>query len=391
MKLYLKSIANPYTVFSISWLLCLFLYSLGWAGIYPKLSSELSLFVISLIVVMGLTAIFYKRIKINLTPISVNTYRYKVLFAFNLLLWALNFLYSGIPIFNGLRDLDFGIPFVKIISASLNNFLSIYFFYLFLISGKKKFLLYCGLCFFLFALVISRGNIMLSMVSMFFMWINIKNPILSVTKGITILAFTLTILFLFGVAGNYRTIKNVADNDSSVQDNYSSKLILGIGEASTFYRNYIPGEFFWGYLYISSPLSNLQYNLNKPSKSSTPDNISMLIINEILFDAISNKIDEGYHLNKQTPALLVDTLTVSTAFAGSYVYAGWTGVLIYVVIFWLLPFIYTILLAKNPLAIIGVSVLCTVYFFSIFDNMLILTALTSQLLYPIFMRLSINK
>lgn len=136
-------------------------------------------------------------------------------------------------------------------------------------------------------------------------------------------------------------------------------------------------------MYVTSPLSNLQYNINITNPEFNDYNFYLVIVNETMFDFISKRLDalhKGFERKK--PVLLIDNLTVSTTLAGSYASAGWGGMYYFMIVFWLLPIIYLLSIAKNPLAVIGVSTLCTIYFFSVFDNMLALSGLSIQLFYP---------
>lgn len=156
MKLQLKSIANPYTIFSISWLLCLALYSFGWTDIFPKLSISLIIFLVVLICLFSCTGLIFNKLnlyKIAKKPLIINS---TALFTINVGLYALNFIYSGIPILNGVRDDNFGIPTVIVFSTTLNCFTSVYCFYLFMQTRNKKFLLYSIFCLSFFVLAFSR-------------------------------------------------------------------------------------------------------------------------------------------------------------------------------------------------------------------------------------------
>ncbi|MGI4021468.1 MAG: O-antigen polymerase [Janthinobacterium lividum] len=386
MKLQLKSIANPYTIFSISWLLCLMLYSFGWTDIFPKLSTTLIIFLVVLICLFSITGLIFNKLNlytIAKKPLLINS---TALLTINIGLYALNFFYSGIPILNGVRDDNFGIPTVIVLSTTLNCFTSIYCFYLFMQTRSKKFLLYSVFCLSFFVLAFSRGNIMMSIITMFFLWINIKLPNLTIKKFLGIISGILLVMYLFGVAGNYRTINDLNTQNPKFDKAYNSNVILAIGGASdSFKSSIVPGEFFWTYLYITSPLSNLQYNITKNKPSFTLNGVMYTVIDEILPDAVSKKINDLLGRKRRGADLIVDQLTVPTALTGSYNYAGWGGIAIFLIVFWLFGFIYTFLVLKNPLGIIGMSTLCTVYFFSIFDNMFTLTGLMLQLIFPIIL------
>jgi len=384
MNINLKNIANPFAIFSIAWSLCLFLYSLGWAEIFPTLSLNLFLFLSCLIIVFAITSLAFNKLKSSLQiPKKLS---YKSLIIINTILYGINFLYSGIPLLKGIRDDDFGIPTIIVIATTLNCFTSVYCFYLFLLTRKIKFILLVLFCFSFFLLVFSRGNIIMSGVTMFFLWINVTVPKLNLKRLSVILSGAALVMYLFGVAGNYRSINDLADHNPAIDKTYNSNVIMGLGGASESFRNGpIPGEFFWTYIYITSPLSNLQYTINTRSPSFTLNGLFYIIIDELTFDSISKRIDALLGRKRMEPNLLVEQLTVPTALAGSYNYNGWGGVVFFMIIFWLFPFVYLLLINKNPLGIIGISTLCTVYFFSIFDNMFILSSLMLQIFIPVIM------
>jgi hypothetical protein len=387
MKLNLKNIANPYLAFAMSWFVCLILYALGWSDIFPRLTLTLFLFLSVFIVVFGVTGYLFNRIKFPppRLPDRINPTR---LLLVNILLYSLNFLYSGIPLLNGSRAENFGVPTVIVIATTLNSFTAVYCFYSFLLTGRKKLLLYILICFSLFIMVFSRGNIMMSLVTMFFLWINVSLPNLNLKKMLGITCGVLLVMYIFGVAGNYRTINGIRQEEVQFDDSYNSNVILGIGGATESFRdNIVPGEFFWTYLYITSPLSNLQYNINKNSPGFSFSGLLNIIVDELSFDTVSKRIDGLLGRQRRDPDLIVEQLTVPTTLTGSYNYAGWGGMLFFLLVFWFFPFMYCLAVSKNPFGVIGISTLCTVYFFSIFDNMFILTGLTFQIFYPVIIDL----
>jgi hypothetical protein len=387
MNLNLKRLANPFTLFAILWTVCLILYALGWAEIFPPISVGLFIFISCLIIVFFFTGIIYGKF-IFVTDPQLFKINYKVLLVANALIYASNFLYSGIPIFGGTRDSDFGIPTVIVLATTLNGFTCLYCFNLFLINRKWRFLLFSLSCLLFFVLVFSRGNIMFSLSSMFFLWLNIKKPLLTAKKAMAIFSGLFLVLYLFGVAGNYRTIDDIAARDGNFDKTYNSDIILTVGGASnSFKKNWVPAEYFWSYLYITSPLSNLQYNVNINHPSFTMDGVKNILIDEVMFDSFSKRIDELFGWTRTQPDLIIEQLTVCTALAGSYDDAGYGGMALFIIILWLFPFAYLVIVRKNPMGVIGISILCTVYLFSIFDNTFSLTGLTFQLMYPLIFNL----
>lgn len=251
MKIYLRNFAkSPHLVFVMAWSFCLFLYSLQGAGILPKLSYDLFLFLAGFIFLFGITGFFLNKINFSLRPAKPVNINYKVLMLVNSIIFLPNFVYSGIPILSGVRDDNFGIPSVMIIAISFNGFTCVCCYYMFLLTRKKKFLFYCFYCLMLYFIVISRGYIVMTLLTMFFVWMNLKNPVLTFRRIITITVGVLLVAYIFGVAGNIRTetalatLQNKDDPDYSSLI-YSSDVIMDIGDASRAFTNKtIPGEFF---------------------------------------------------------------------------------------------------------------------------------------------------
>ncbi len=78
------------------------------------------------------------------------------------------------------------------------------------------------------------------------------------------------LLYFFGVLGNYRMVKSS-----------SNEYFMEVAEATDSFRNSrIPKEYFWSYIYISSPLANLQNNINenRPEQIRVKDFISTELI-----------------------------------------------------------------------------------------------------------------
>jgi hypothetical protein len=357
----------------------------------PALSYDLFLFLACFIVLFGMTSFFLYKIKFTVKFTQPVNIHYGLLLIVNTIIYVPNFIYSGVPALAGVRIDTFGIPGVMDIATSFNAFTCICCYYMFLTTRKKRLLLYCVYCLFLFALVISRGFIAMTLVTMFFLWLNVKTPALTPLKIFIITAGILGGLYAFGVAGNIRTgqaLAEISDPDKTkdIHVDYSNEPIYEIGDPQGPFKDKIPGEFFWSYLYLTSPLGNLQYNINISDRQLNDKNFWLLVINETTFDFIAkryNKTVKGYE--RKTPELIIENLTVCTTLAGGYATAGWWGMFYVMMFYWLFPIVYILMVARNPLGIIGISALSTIYLFSTFDNMFILSGLSLQIFYPIIL------
>lgn len=396
----MQVLKNPYYIFSVVWLASVSFYLLGWSNFFPSISTGLLVFLLAAIFLHAVFGAVLNKLGFldNLHWSKSNNLVFYMLS--NIVIWIMQFAYSGIPLLYILRGMEydyqeFGIPTVKVVAITLNGFLSVYSLGLFLSSKNKKYLLCSLFCLSLFILSYSRGLVLSNGISMFFLAVlyNRKNARIKMSRMLLVIAGALTVLYLFGVAGNVRVINQVATaNNVAYEDvEYSSNAILEIGEASTsFQENIVPDEFFWTYIYFCSPIANLQYNITKNnSRPPTVVNTMDFVLNEIVFDFISKRINTIMGKERLRPLLIVDALTVCTTFAGSFCYVGWLGMILLLFFMLLFPIIFLATVGKkNKYYPVALAVLCSVYFFSFFDNMFSYAGMSPQLLYPFIFSLT---
>lgn len=165
-----------------------------------------------------------------------------------------------------------------------------------------------------FLLCVSRGFILYMLFGFFLIALMSCKKVGKVIC--TLIPIGLLILYLFGLMGNMRI------------DDSEGNIILNIGEAKTEFRDSgIPSEFFWAYLYISSPLGNLQNTIDK-TKRFDPEtsNWLNLVVNEMLPVTISKRI--GLRMTDRGKYLISDALTVGSTYMGPYTIWGWSGMIL---------------------------------------------------------------
>ena len=185
-------------------------------------------------------------------------------------------------------------------------------------------------------------------------------------------------LFLFGVVGNIR----VSQID---QTSYNNSTFLTHGGASENFKNsIIPNEFFWTYIYTSSPIANLQKNINNADQHVSLTWFIKMVNNEMIFDSISKRINSIYGIPHPGEHTINGSFNVSTIYSVAYSHLGWLGMAImfcYILIF---PMVYRKLNKSNsPFYLTGFAILVTMYFFMAFDNTIRFTGLSFQLVYPL--------
>lgn len=231
-------------------------------------------------------------------------------------------IYSGfVPIFFGaygfLLDHNFGIPVFHGLYISFLSYVSVIFFqkYISCRVNKRKnhYLLYVILINLLYFLMARRGAIVFNSFCYLLLYIFYCiacNKSLIKLFG-TILVFVGCFLYVFNFIGNYRLGKDTTD------------YILQVGKASAeFQESHIPSEFFFGYLYLSTPVSI--FDLNKVDRGG--DLLSFAVDN-IIPDFIAKRFffDAKFEVND------VEGFNVGGVFLKPYSHVGLLGVVLILV------------------------------------------------------------
>lgn len=373
-----RTYLNPYLICALSWLLVLILYNLGWSNLYPPISTSLFVFLIFNILITASFGfwLFYKGYIIY-NPIEYNLQRIRKLSVIYVVLNILEVIYSGhIPVLSILMggevgNDDFGIPMLHPLIVTFGIFLGLYVFHMIMSTGKKEKLIllpYYLLSFLGVFIVFGRGLMFLTFFGCFLIYVMSKVISKKVVPALIIVA--ICILYLFGLAGNIRI------GEAGVR-------ITSVGQATTeFEESNIPSEFFWSYIYFSSPVANLEHNL-QTDKIHTVDIsvLKSLFVSEIIPQFISNKlISENQRVE---PNLITQALNVSSVYTRCYAIAGWTGIwIMFVYIFFYLFIVLLIVPPKSQYFVVAIVVLNMLMIGNIFDNMMNYI-LSYTLFYPI--------
>lgn len=373
---------NPYINYIISFTTALIAYLVGWSDMYPPATAPLLTFLAVTFLVHGLLAYRWKR-KVSvvipepviLKPVQVTLFIY--------LLWCLDFLYEGgVPIIKILLGLpynyrQFGFPSVHVFTVTFASFYTIYLFGLFLQHRKRIYFVLYFINLTAALLIYSRAMLLFNLFASFQVLLFYTGGIsrrqwAGLTLGLVVLAFG------FGWMGSKRVS---FENGKS----YDPELFLSIGEASLEFRNSpVPPEFFWSYVYLSSPLANFQQNLNTyPVPKARTGLWARMINNEMLPDFISKRINTLFSTGRSDEHTIPGKpFNVSTVYSRSYCYLGWTGLIVMGVFVACVPLLYARWLPDNSYAFAGLAILNTMYFFLFYDNTIRFTGLSLQLAYP---------
>lgn len=374
-----KILSNPFFIYSMSFAVALCTYSLGWSGLYPSLT-------ITLLVFFGITfvmcffggAILQKFGKIQYFNIPPSRNRVSIL----IFIWVgylAEFAYNrGIPLLlllrgdTGFEYTEFGIPTFHVLLVTLNGFATVYLFHQLISDFNKTTLIQFILMIIPSVLIMNRGMLLMSLTSCLFVYILSLNRIRFRTL-VKISLLCLVLFYVFGLLGNIRQTRGRS---------FSSDIILDISKSTQEFRDsFVPNVYFWSYLYVSSPLANLQNTINEspPAREEW-----MPFINyELLPDFISKRTGNLLMVDKRYPVRVEGWLTASTFYSGSYVYLGWSGIVVMYLFFLITTFLYPFILKKDKYYVTGLAILNTLVLYNTFDNMYAFTGLCFQLIYPV--------
>jgi len=380
---------NPYFCYIIAFLTALLVYPLNWSDLYPALSGELILFLAATIAVHAYAgyrfASQHKQVFTKITTPNPTTPAIWVT-GFLYTLWCCEFFYEGgVPLIKILLGYPydyrlFGIPTLHVLIVTFSSFYTIYLFNIYLSSGKKSILLIFLLNLSAAILIYSRAMFFFNLSACFFMMAARMNRIPRVAP-FAIVGALIALLYLFGVMGTLRVSREA-------RKEYDNTLFLKTGNATaSFVRSSIPKEYFWTYIYVTSPLANLQTNIDSyPVAPITARKTVEMINNEIVMDFISKRTNSLLRTERESEARIAGPFNVSTVYSRCFSYLGWTGMFIMAVVILIIPFIYLKLIPRSsPFFLTGFVTLCTMFLFLAYDNTIRLTGLSFQMIYPLLL------
>ncbi|WP_413476752.1 oligosaccharide repeat unit polymerase [Latilactobacillus fuchuensis] len=388
---------NPFFMFIAAFAAVILSFFFGWSSIYPAFSVEVIFFFLIMFLLAGILGYFVKKSGVVTFKKINSTTNIVWLLVIVLVGTLFEGLYNrGFPLQFMLQGRDsgyteFGIPTIHVILLTLTAFLTTFLFHLILSSEKKLRLQYIALCLascIPYVLEVNRGMfmmVMLNCVTIFLLaiWQKIK-----VRHVVGAGLFLVLFMFLFGVMGNARVNTSYQNGRSA----FDSAAIMQIGGATEkFKESNIPKEFFWVYIYASSPIANFQKTVTdgKVPQKITVAKVNRMFFGELIPDFIGKRalVNSKYkelHIKQITPEL-----NVGTALGKPYLLLGWFGVIVYVLFIFVLAYLYLFFLYKlnSRFFIVGLAVFNTIFILTIYSNMVQATGLSFQLIYPIFFAL----
>lgn len=386
MKIKGHWIVNPFFMYCISWTIVIVVYNFGWSEWFPKLSSNLFFFLFLSVFLSGLVGFFFQKNNYFFyRPIKIANKKNikKSLVVLYFLLIIEFFAARSIPLLGYITGnivvqyVDFGLPIIHVIVVNGFSFLFLYLFHAYISNEDKSNNSFFRICLFIALLpallMVNRAVIMYCFFGAALIYLMSRENLYKSLAKISVMG--VFVIFLFGFIGNVRT-----------NNNENNEVILTLGKATDSFKNSIfPTEFFWTYLYIASPLSNLQSTVNdneSPAIVYSESEVFSLVINCLTPQIISKRLD----VPKKAISKEIDVFNVGTVYAQPFAILGWVGVSI-VYFFTLLFIIFNLSFVslKSDYFVTTLTIINTIIFFNIFENMFVFMGLVPQLLIPIIL------
>lgn len=376
---------NPFYISAISFLGTILVFSLRWSEYYQELDTELYLFIISNIlinVILGFTL----RKKLKFVKLSKENKKIPKIILLIFLGYLVNFVYAKeIPLINAMLGIGTYYGEIKMLPTfypllmSLNVFSAIYVFYHYLSFKDIKYFRYSLILLLPFLINMGRGVLFMTLIPCILLYFSQSKFKVSIKIAFKVIAIALVSLFIFGYLGNLRTPPSYLQNISP------SERILVIGNATDEFRDSIvPYEFFWTYIYIASPIANLNEFMNYEQEDS---NIYEFIVYNF-FPQSLRKRSMNIDIINPKQHLVIDTFNVSTAYAIPYLQFGLIGIFLYQITYLLLFFILYLMLKKSQYKSIFLSIYSVIALLSLFSNMLVLDVLIIPIILCVILKVT---
>lgn len=353
-KFSISFLINPFWLYILSIGGSLGIYSLKWSYYYHDWSSRFILFAsLTMCMSLILTQLPILRTCSKFRHISIcksNSKWFKIIW----LCFILEFIfYRQIPLisvaFGGIGNYkDFtGFPFFHALFVMISNFWGIYWYLQYCSNPTHKTLRkYAFMMILLQILLLNRGGCIITIITYCFIYI-IKNPTIGYKNIFKVCISVVIIVTIFGWLGNSRDARSRTDED----------FIMKIGGANQKYvESGMPNSLFWIYLYMSSPIGNIQNAMEVSDIETSTEGLFDTAIENGLPDFLKKRI-KGLMFKEEVDSdyyLVSINFNAPSVFFDPYLRAGSGGMIAMYFFIVLVTLGYAYIMPKNsPYFLIG--------------------------------------
>lgn len=354
---------NLYYGYSILWGIVLLFYSFGFSNLCKPLDNGLLFFLIFSILV-SLVMGFVQRKKFKYIHLDENPHKSKRTTMIFLFLFFIEIIIERkVPLLNVLLGQSYnsssysGLKGLHMIMSSSAIIYSFYLSYLYSNFKCKKLLYENILIVLYFCLLVQRQNILICLLGFIFysFFSSFKKKKINLKKVFAIIVSLLMLLYGFGVMGNFRYGSSWKWNDTTMIEN--------LGQINEKYPSIVPKQYFWSYLYVVSPLVNLNTNIEYYRNEKSD-------LKKYVFEFTPEFLQNILNYEKENVYLPVTSLTASTAYVRGYKYLGYFGMyMLFLAYMFLTNIILNICYRKNrPFFMVNCMSLAYFLLFTFFEN-----------------------
>jgi hypothetical protein len=378
-KINIGFIVNPFYLYCTSFSIAIFVFLWGWCSIFPKLSPGILLFFFLTFLIFIYTGYQFGKKNFNITYYpGVKPYFNDVVFSLILILGLVNVIYMGyLPIFNRSHNYrEYGMPVIDPVFNTLSIFLSVFFVQSFLEQKKRRFLIYVFIIVLIHILLFRRSSVIWIIASSLFLLIMYKKRISLLFIAVAIICLPI-LSYSFGAYGNFRSklSKSYVMNELRTSQNFKSSNIS--------HYHYMT------YLYVSSPLANLQENIDKRSGAIQKMDFTSFFFYCILPESFTLRLEKPLKLSPPICYLITPELIAGSFLMVAFFTLGWAGIIFMFIYLTVFIIACLILISKiNTFRSITISLLATTVSLLIFSNFLNrLDVILMLFVYPVLFHL----
>jgi hypothetical protein len=253
---------------------------------------------------------------------------------------------------------EFGMPVIDPVFNTLSIFFSVFFFQSFIEQKEKKFLIYVFTILLIHVLLFRRSSVIWIIISSLFLLVIYKKRISLLIIALAIICLPI-LSYSFGAYGNFRS-------------NLSKSFVINkLGAGDNFKNSNLSHNHFMTYLYVSSPLANLQENINKRNVPIQMMDFKTFFFYCIMPESITLRLEKPLNLSPPECYLITPELIAGSFLMVAFYTLGWAGMII--MFLYLAVFIIgcLILISKlNTFHTVTLSLLATTVSLLIFSNFL---------------------